>query len=116
MPQMRHRGLVADEATRAVAQHGLFFGEDECHGSSASVMIEFVGPLFLQQRETGCTGIVASRRPGTRVNAATLPADRECAWRQCRASPRTFRLRSNSPWYGAMNAGEHRRGNARFPI
>ena len=31
LPQMRHRRLVADEAARAVAQHGLFFGEDECH-------------------------------------------------------------------------------------
>src|SRR3954452_7286099 len=32
LPQMRHRRLVADKAARAVAQHGLFFGEDECHG------------------------------------------------------------------------------------
>ena len=32
LPQMRHRRLVADEAARAVAQHGLFFGEDEGHG------------------------------------------------------------------------------------
>jgi hypothetical protein len=31
LPQMRHRRLVADKAARAVAQHGLFFGEDECH-------------------------------------------------------------------------------------
>src|SRR3954462_5233357 len=28
---MRYRRLVADKAARAVAQHGLFFGEDECH-------------------------------------------------------------------------------------
>ena len=33
LPQMRHRRLVADEAARAVAQHRLFFVEDECHGS-----------------------------------------------------------------------------------
>ena len=32
LPQMRHRRLVADKAARAVAQHGLFFVEDECHG------------------------------------------------------------------------------------
>ena len=32
LSQMRHRRLVADKAARAVAQHGLFFGEDECHG------------------------------------------------------------------------------------
>ena len=31
LPQMRHRRLVADEAARAVAQHRLFFVEDECH-------------------------------------------------------------------------------------
>jgi hypothetical protein len=29
---MRHRRLVADQAARAVAQHRLFFGEDEGHG------------------------------------------------------------------------------------
>jgi hypothetical protein len=32
---MRHRRLVADKAARAVAQHGLFFGEDECHGGDS---------------------------------------------------------------------------------
>ena len=32
--QMRHRRLVADETARTVAQHGLFFGEDEGHGES----------------------------------------------------------------------------------
>ena len=31
LAQMRHRRLVADEASRAVAQHRLFFVEDECH-------------------------------------------------------------------------------------
>ena len=35
LPQMRHRRLVADKAARAVAQHGLFFGEDECHWRSS---------------------------------------------------------------------------------
>ena len=30
--QVRHRRLVADQAARTVAQHGLFFGEDEGHG------------------------------------------------------------------------------------
>src|ERR1700716_1659626 len=29
--QMRHRRLVADKTARAVAQHRLFFGEDERH-------------------------------------------------------------------------------------
>ena len=32
LTQMRHRRLVADKTARAVAQHGLFFGEDEGHG------------------------------------------------------------------------------------
>jgi hypothetical protein len=32
--QMRDRRLVADETARTVAQHGLFFGEDEGHGES----------------------------------------------------------------------------------
>ena len=31
LPQMRHRRLVADQPARAVAQHRLFFGKDECH-------------------------------------------------------------------------------------
>jgi hypothetical protein len=31
MAQMRDRRLVADQAARAVAQHCLFFGEDESH-------------------------------------------------------------------------------------
>ncbi len=34
--QMRDRRLVADQATRAVAQHRLFFGEDEGHGGFRS--------------------------------------------------------------------------------
>ena len=32
LPQMRDRRLVADKAARAIAQHRLFFAEDECHG------------------------------------------------------------------------------------
>ena len=35
LPQMRHRRLVADETARAVAQHRLFFVEDECHGEGS---------------------------------------------------------------------------------
>jgi hypothetical protein len=31
LPQMRHRRLVADKPPRAIAQHRLFFAEDECH-------------------------------------------------------------------------------------
>jgi hypothetical protein len=36
---MRHRRLVADKAARAVAQHGLFFGEDECHGENIRTLV-----------------------------------------------------------------------------
>ena len=58
LPQMRHRRLVADKAARAVAQHGLFFGEDECHekdvsGLRASRDLMIVIPGRVRRREPG---------------------------------------------------------------
>jgi hypothetical protein len=42
LAQMRDRRLVADKAARAVAQHGLFFGEDESHGFPFEISGYFV--------------------------------------------------------------------------
>jgi len=44
------------------------------------------------------------------------PADRECAWRRCRASPPRCRPRSNWPWCAARRAAARRLSSARSPI
>ena len=54
--------------------------------------------------------------PAMRMRRLKPPADRGCAWRRCRASPRRCRLRSNWPWCAARRADGRRPWSARFPI
>src|SRR6201999_390075 len=99
--QMRHRRLVCYQAARAVAQHRLFFCEDEGHGcfrleldssfrgaSQTRTTVRTCAPENLEV--PGSTLRVAPERRRT-----TPPADRGCAWRRCRASPPTCRPRSS---------------------
>src|SRR5580692_5379450 len=98
---MRHRRLVADETARAVAQHRLFFGEDEGHeaGSENVSVVRFTLTSIsswpgLSRPSTSCLKERKTWMPGTRpgmtkneifARALTPPADRESVLPRCRA-------------------------------
>src|SRR5438270_10860394 len=125
LPQMRYRRPVADQAARAVAQHGLFFGQDEGHGISWLEVLHFsvIAGLYtaihllrktLNKRD-GCAGQARMTSMVGGPIAVTPPAGRGCVWRRYRASPRKCRLRSSWPWCAARRADARRHWSARFP-
>src|SRR5439155_15561825 len=104
LPQMRHRRLVTDETARAVAQHRLFFVEDEGHGrgsgkfeSSIDVNCTWRGQnslftLMVRRRSCAVSNHEASilrdaaKRPLLRMRSFFKPpADQESVLRRCRA-------------------------------
>ena len=78
LTQMRHRRLVADKAARAIAQHGLFFGKDECHWRSSGLeqlrvkRFGFVIPGRVEDanHDVRCTSENSSMVPGSTLRAA----------------------------------------------
>src|SRR5882724_4278700 len=78
---MRHRRLVADETASAVAQHRLFFVEDECHGA---VPVRSVSDEALYERHSpmcNCTSEDAPPELGfTRVRQYHCPSRQQPTW------------------------------------
>src|SRR4051795_7673990 len=71
---MRHRSLVTDETTRAVAQHGLFFAEDECHSGDSVQRTTFL------DRHSGMARRTSSGLPGLRLDAPRNDGGISRAW------------------------------------